>query len=147
MPYAIEDLSRLILHDSTLESASRCGGDLVLVFNWAKLTHLVEENITEPVILGRTGLLLVGIKEEKFSIYDDDTGSISQTSPNEGVTKLDLIIDNELLGPTILMISGLLNEAAGSNWVEWHITFDTSAISWNTFITQTEWLAGKLHLD
>gem|GEM_PF-3644642 len=144
MTYSSNDLNRLSLHDSTLESTTRRGTSLALVFDWAKLIHLAEENIAESIILGQTTLTLVGIEREVFEVYKDETGSLHAISPAEGLSKLELIIDNKLLNPNNLAITGLFTEAAGSNWVEWRSTFTTCTIGWNTFITQAEWLAGKL---
>lgn len=144
MRYSIEDLSLLSLHDSNLESATRGDTTLELIFDWAKLTHLAEENIAEPVILGQTTLLLTGVREEAFKIYEDEAGSMRAIPPDEGVSQLRLILTNELLAPDSLVVTGLLNEAAGSNWAKWCFTFMTATISWKSFITRTEWLAGKL---
>ncbi|GAA4498652.1 hypothetical protein GCM10023172_16020 [Hymenobacter ginsengisoli] len=142
MPYSIKDLRQLSLHDSSLEAATRRGTSLELVFDWAKLTHLADEQIAEPVILGRTTLALTGISQETFASYEE-AGAMRAVSPIAGLAKLKLITDNKLLLPDTLVVNGLLNEAAGSNWVEWRITFATSTISWKAFSTQTEWLAGK----
>ena len=147
MPYSINDLSRLSLHDSLLESVTRRGTSLELIFDWAKLAHLAEADVAEPIILGRTTLLLTGIGTETFELYEDEGGSMRAISPIEGSARLGLITDNKLPNSDTLLINGLFIETAGSNWIEWRITFATIAVFWNTFITHSEWLAGKLPAD
>jgi len=142
--YSSKDLSLLDLHDSNLESANRTGTTLELVFDWAKLAHLAEESIAEPVILGQTTLTLAGIREEGFKIYEDDAGAMRDMPLGDGASKLELIVANKLPAPTTLLITGLLNEDAGSNWAEWRVAFTDCTIFWHSFITRTEWLAGKL---
>lgn len=143
-----KQLSRLSLHDSTLESYSRQGNDVELTFDWANLTDLVEADVAEPLILGRTVLYLTGIETEGFIIFKDDA-QLFVTAPNsEALANLELIVLNELddLAKTI-SIEGITNEATGHEWVEWKATFTTCAVSWQSCITATEWRAGKSPLD
>jgi hypothetical protein len=145
MPYSINDLSRLSLHDSSLESVTRRGTNLELVFDWAKLAHLAEADVAESVILGHTTLVLTDIRQETFELYEEC--SMRAISPIEGSARLGLITDNKLPNSDTLLINGLFIETAGSNWIEWRITFATIDIFWNTFIRHSEWLAGKLPSD
>jgi hypothetical protein len=141
-------LERLSLHDSNLESYVRCGTTIELEFDWAKLADLLEHNVSEPIIMGRTTIMLTGVQAEKLIIYEDDQGIMQPLASFDAIDTLELIVLNELSEKTkTLKIAGILTAAAGSQWVEWQLAFSTCTVSWLAFITSTEWHNGLLPPD
>jgi len=148
MPYHItQGLERLSLHDSTLESYVRRGATVELVFDWAKLANLIEHDVSEPIVMGRTMIVLASVQDEKLSIYQDDQKVMQTLATFEALNDLELIVSNELSEESkTLKLMGTLTAAAGSQWVEWQLAFATCKVSWQAFITNTQWRSGLLPL-
>jgi hypothetical protein len=144
------ELSRLDLHDSSFLSIHRGIEEIKFSFDWAKLTNFVEQKIDEVIILGRTNMSLTGVISEEFKIFDEQGGNWLIPVPNDIKDCMEQIGSSEIEdGSKSLKISGLYksNTKEQYNWIEWSLQFQTCKVSWNSFVTRTEWLAGKLPND
>jgi len=95
--------------------------------------------------MGRTTIVLTGVHDEELSIYQDNQGVLQPLATFEALNDLELIVSNELSEKSkTLKIGGILSAAAGSQWVEWQLAFSTCIVSWQAFITSTEWHSGRL---
>jgi len=56
-----ENISRLILRNCHIEKIERNQNSLDIVFDYAKLDNLIEENISSPVVLSKTTLKIYNL--------------------------------------------------------------------------------------
>ena len=139
------DISRLELHDSSFEMIIRHNQELELVFDWTKLENFIENNIIEPIIIGRTKMRLTGVNVEEFKVYFDEEKFTVIPFP-EAFSK-NLISSNEINdADKTIKINALFRENKDEmyDWVEWRFNYDTCEISWTSYVTKSEWLNGKL---
>lgn len=158
MQHAITaNISRLSLHDSTFEYIHREGADIVLVADWAKLSDFEEQHINESIILGRTVLSFKNVTAEKPYAYaplpdGDDYGIID--FPDSLIQLWGPIGDTRVSDEAnSFSINGMftdrerrvfVNGAEDAYWLEWSFHFESCKISWDSFVTRTEWLNGKI---
>ena len=143
-----KNISRLSLHDSHFENEERVDSTLTLTFDWAKLENLVEFGIDEGVILGKTVLKVIGIRNEKLKTYYEDkncklidiSDNIRSYWSEVGTTEID---DKN----KTLQLGGLLRKDGDCFWGEWSLNYDSCEVEWNSYITITEWQNGKLPAD
>ena len=144
------EISRLELHDSSFETITRHDNEIKITFDWSKLENLKEQNIAEPIIIGKTTMFLTGLNSEEFKVFEDnDIKKISTIPvPDDIIEGIENIGANEIDDNNKkIKISGLYNKNGKLKWVEWSFHFDTCKVSWSSHITYTEWLNGKLPKD
>lgn len=142
------NISRIELHDSSFKEIIRHNQELELEFDWAKLLDFIEDNIFEPIIIGKTKMRLTGVNKEEFRVYSDNENYNVIPFPEE--FSKNLISSNEISDTDkTIKINGLFRQKQNDtyNWVEWIFIFDTCEISWTSYVTKTEWLNGKLPID
>lgn len=145
------DISRLNLHDSSFETVIRYDRELELIFDWSKFENLKEQDINEPIIIGKTRMFLTGLNLEEFKLFDGnslDTFIIIPALDDDIIKDIDIISLNEIDDDNKkVKISGLYSKNEALQWFEWSFHFDTCKLSWNSHITMTEWLNGKMTAD
>jgi hypothetical protein len=67
-----ENISRLILRNCRIEKIERNQNSLDIVFDYAKLDNLIEENISSPVVLSKTTLKTYSPANEILKVFYDD---------------------------------------------------------------------------
>ena len=93
-------------------------------------------------------IVLASVQDEELSIYQDDQKIMQPLAAFEALNDLELIVSNELSEESkTLKLMGTLTAATGSQWVEWQLAFTACKVSWQTFITSTQWHSGLLPPD
>lgn len=144
------DISRLSLHDSSFIEVVRHDQNLDLKFDWSKLDNFKEENYDETIIIGKTEMFLTGVHSEQFKVHDaSETGKfVLRPLPDNYTTDSEVIGTNSIDDNTKTIVIGrLYKENEVYEWTEWSFKFDTCKVSWNSFVTYTEWKNGKLPND
>ncbi len=137
------ELSRLDLHDSSFEKIIRQNQEIELTFDWAKLTNFIENNINEPIIIGKTILHLTGVNSEQFRVFPDDGKCVVVSSLDDFYNNMIVLNEIDKTSQTI-KIGAVCKNNDNYDWVEWHFGFATCKISWTSHVTRTEWTNGKL---
>lgn len=144
------DVSRLKLHDSSFERIVKNNNGLELVFDWAKLNHFAENNIAEPIIMGKTIMSLTGIVFEELRFFVSNGEYLVIPFPEDFSKRICTISASEIDDKDQkVRIWGHFRETSNNVFglVEWHFGYDTCQISWSSYVTRAEWLNGKLPND
>ncbi len=144
------EIFRLGLHDSSFETIIRHDNEIEITFDWSKFISLKEQDINEPIIIGKTTMFLTGVNTEEFKVFDDNDLKTFVTIPvpDDIIKGIEKIGTNEIDDNNQkVKVSGLYRKDGKLKWVEWSFRFDTCKLSWNSHITHTEWLNGKLPAD
>ena len=138
-----EDISRLVLHDSSVLTKSKIGDNLTIEFDWAKLTDFKENGI-DLIITGKAQLDLVNVISEEF--FEEKVKGISSQidCPVDFLQRIDAIGENESKTNEILRIGCLYKEPLKYRWIDWVIKFERFTFSWDNFVTHEEWMNGKI---
>lgn len=144
MTYKItEDISRLVLHDSSILTKSKIGDNLTIEFDWTKLTDY-KENGLGLIITGKSQLDLVNIISEEF-FEEKVKGIVSQIDcPVDFLQRIDRIGENESTIDQIIRIGCLYKESDKRRWINWIIKFERFIFSWDNFVTHEDWMNGKI---
>ncbi|GGK77305.1 hypothetical protein ACD591_20490 [Rufibacter glacialis] len=137
-------LSRLELHDSSIEKLERVGTDVVIDFDWAKLADFAEMNLG-PLILGTSRIVLKNVKSEKYT-EEITEGIISEISiPDDFLAYFETIGENKSTSDNYIRISGVYTKLPDYSWINLEFEFKSFEFTWDNHVTNEEWLQGKLH--
>lgn len=132
------------LHDSSIEKIERIGADVIITFDWAKLTDFKEKNLG-LLIIGASKVVLKNVKSEKCT-EEQTKNVVSEISiiPDDFLAQLGTIGENVSTSDNRIRIGVFYIKSPKYKWINLEFEFSDFEFIWDNHVTQDEWLQGKL---
>jgi len=145
------NLSRLGLHDSSVEKIIYVGSDLVIMFDWCKLNDYEEKGFNDVIIVGRSSLLVENYRSDILKLDFGGTPGHNDRLPefiafDKFRNVPDFLISRNMVDDNLKVakIEGLWKLDDIYCWLEWSFDYNYLTLEWDDFITREEWKQGKI---
>lgn len=139
------NINRIDLHDSVFQTLEKESNSIILILDWTIIEDYQEEDIHEPIILGKTIFSIEGISHEIIKVVNVKT-NIPAKNPksvlfnNKCKIKKYKINDNA----KSITIEGNISINKEAYFTLWKFKYERCEVNSNSYYTLSNWINGEL---